>query len=171
MIWLLWFLVGFALVTLTVRESIFDWPRRFLFNVLGEKLGGWLACGPCAAFWVGVAVGVPDLGILAQWLPTWAISSAFAVAVTNHLLGGLLLLGAVRLVQTFSHSTLAIIAAEEQERRMKEAMLEEDMSRAQAVVGPVQVMTEAMNQLAGQVQLVAAEAEEDDDPDGGVGHA
>jgi hypothetical protein len=126
MTWLVWFLVGFALVMLIVRESIFDWPRRFAFNVLGPRWGGWLACGPCTAFWVGVAVGVPDLGIFAQWLPVWTISSPVAVAITGHVLGGLVLLAAVRLVQTFSHSTLAVIGEEAAEKarriqHMKEA--------------------------------------------------
>lgn len=124
MIWLLWFLVGFALVMLVVRESIFEWPRRFLFNLLGEKLGGWLACGPCAAFWVGVAVGVPDPAAFATWVPTVLLSTPWAVTLTAHLLGGLILLGAVRLVQTFSHSTLAIIAEEAAEKERHERAMQ-----------------------------------------------
>ncbi|MCK9355554.1 MAG: hypothetical protein M0R22_00165 [Dehalococcoidia bacterium] len=162
MIWLLWFLVGFALVTLIVRESIFAWPRRFLFNVLGSKAGGWLACGPCAAFWVGVAVGVPDVGILAQWLPVWTISSSIAVAVTGHVLGGLLLLAAVRLVQTFSHSTLAVIAEEEaaKSQMLRGTPVERTMAMWQSTMN---------NAIAAQFPL-SGEVDDPDDDDPG-GHA
>jgi hypothetical protein len=120
--WLVWFLFCFGLVALVVAESITAWPRRFLFNVLGPHWGGMLACAPCAAFWVGLAVGIPDLGILAQWLPLWAISSPIGVAVTGRLMGSIVLLGAVRLTQIATHTLIAEIGAEEAEKKRVAAL-------------------------------------------------
>jgi hypothetical protein len=117
MIWLVWFLLCFGIVYLIVGASITAWPRRFLFNVLGPHAGGWLACAPCAAFWVGVAVGVPEQAFLAATIPLWALSSPFAVAVTERLAAGVILMACVVLVQLWTHTLVAELGAAEAARK------------------------------------------------------
>jgi hypothetical protein len=99
MTWLIWALFCFGLVFLVTAASITAWPRRFLFNLLGPRWGGWLACAPCTAFWVGVAVGLPDVAVFALWAPELALASPTAVLLTSHLGGGIIFMGLTAAVQ------------------------------------------------------------------------
>lgn len=119
MTWLIWFMLCFGLVYLVVGASITQWPRRFLFNVLGPRWGGWLACAPCCAFWVGLAIGVPEQAFLAAALPIWALGSSFAVTVAGHLVAGLIIMGGVVLVQLATRSLIAEIGAEAAAKKAK----------------------------------------------------
>lgn len=97
--WGTWFALAFGIVYLIVGASITSWPRRFLFNLLGPKWGGPLACAPCCSFWVGIAMGLP---VRIVWLhySSWWIDRIYA---------GFILMGLIVLVQLVTHSLIAEI--------------------------------------------------------------
>lgn len=116
MTWVVWFALCFGLVYLIVGAAITQRPRRWLYGKLGGRWGGWLACAPCCAFWVGVGVGVPDLLFLVPCLPAAFISSSIGVAVTAHLAGGFVVMGGVVALQAATQFAFAEIAREQAEK-------------------------------------------------------
>lgn len=119
MIWVVWAIVCFGAVYLVVGASITKWPRRFAFNVLGPKLGGWLACAPCTAFWVGLTVGLPQPHYIVD-LASWTVRSELAVSIAQHVAGGLGLMGLTALLQWWTNALFAEIGAEERLRQQQE---------------------------------------------------
>jgi len=119
MTWLVWFLFAFGLVYLVVGASITAWPRRFLFNLLGPRWGGALACAPCASFWVGVAVGLPQTAVIVDLVP-WVLVAPWLVTVAVRLAAGVILMGAVVLVQVFGRTLIAEIGAEAATKKREE---------------------------------------------------
>jgi hypothetical protein len=112
MVWIVWFLLCFGLVYLVVGAAITKRPRRWLYAKLGSGWGGWLSCAPCAAFWVGLAVGLPSAVPLAEIAPR-TFAEPWALATATHLVGGLVIMAVVAQLQVHWGYAFAEIAREE----------------------------------------------------------
>lgn len=99
-----WFALVFGLTYFVTAAQITARPRHFVFELLGPHLGGWLACAPCSAFWVGCGVG-PGYGL--NFSTGWGL-------VPDHLLSGVLAMGVIAAFQFISHVPIAELAETEE---------------------------------------------------------
>jgi hypothetical protein len=104
-LWLFWALLVFGLVYLTVAASIFHRPRVWLHDRLPGGVKGVIACAPCAAFWVGGALGA--VGVCPMPDPGLPLAHTLLLRVV---VGGILAHGFIALVQGWTAWPIAELA-------------------------------------------------------------